>query len=104
MKRHFEECMDLAESGDWAALLETLSPWRDDAPNQLWAVIEFLAEQEPETGNWNHTQKLTPTRAQKCYDTKALATMFSQLSKDGYSAVSLGLIVDLVEQLKEKEN
>lgn len=46
MKQHLFECMELAESGDWAALLKALEPWGNDAPNQLWGIVEFLADHQ----------------------------------------------------------
>jgi hypothetical protein len=46
MKEHLLECMELANSGNWAALLKALEPWGKNAPEQLWGVIEFLADHQ----------------------------------------------------------
>ena len=46
MKEHLHKCMELAESGDWADLLKALEPWGNDAPNQLWGIVEFLADHQ----------------------------------------------------------
>lgn len=48
MKQHLADCMEYANSGDWAELLKALEPWGENAPEQLWAVIQDLAEQEKE--------------------------------------------------------
>ena len=44
MKEHLADCMDYANSGKWAELLKALEPWGENAPEQLWGVIEFLAD------------------------------------------------------------
>lgn len=56
MKQHLADCMEYANSGDWAELLKALEPWGENAPEQLWGVIEFLAEQQQETKNWHYTE------------------------------------------------
>ena len=46
MKERLANCMDLATARNWAELLRELEPWKENAPLQLWAIVQFLAEQE----------------------------------------------------------
>lgn len=39
---------ELIETKQYGRVLETLKSWGDDAPAQLWAVLELLAELERE--------------------------------------------------------
>lgn len=50
MKEHLANCMDYANSGDWVELLQALAPWRENAAEQLFAIVQFLAEQQQEKG------------------------------------------------------
>lgn len=45
MKDLFITVTDNLEKGNYAEALELLKPWGLDAPNQLWGVIQMLAEQ-----------------------------------------------------------
>ena len=47
--------------------------------------------------NWNEEVTLSYETGHKCYDTKDLAMLFVDLLDQGYTALSLGLIIDLVE-------
>ena len=45
------------------------------------------------------TSLLLPNnKAEVIYDTKALIKLFKNLEKEGYSGLSLGLILDLIER------
>jgi hypothetical protein len=46
MKERLANCMDLATARNWVGLLRELEPWKENAPLQLWAIVQFLAEQE----------------------------------------------------------
>jgi hypothetical protein len=47
--------------------------------------------------NWNDDVTLSKATGQQCYLTKDLIKLFRQLEKDGYSGLSLGLIIDLID-------
>jgi hypothetical protein len=49
------------------------------------------------TRNWNHDVTISKTTGQKCYETKDLIKKFRELEKDGYSGLSLGLVIDIVD-------
>ena len=49
------------------------------------------------TRNWNHDVTIDKTTGQKCYETKDLIKKFRELEKGGYSGLSLGLIIDIVD-------
>ena len=54
--------------------------------------------------NWNEAQTISVDQGKKCYLTRDLVFMFTDLLDQGYSALSLGLIVDLIDQkLEESE-
>lgn len=36
--------MEALERGDYATVLTHLEPWQDEAPLQLWAIVQFMAE------------------------------------------------------------
>lgn len=46
--------------------------------------------------NWNESHTLTPEMAGECYTTEGLIKLFCELQADGYEALSLGLVIDLV--------
>ena len=107
IKRHLEDCMEYANTGNWAELLKALEPWGDDAPQQLWGVLEFLRDhqelirQEKAAGKWNRPQVIPVEMNREIYETANLVNRFEELSRDGYTALSLGLIIDLIRQEKE---
>ena len=47
--------------------------------------------------NWNNDVTIDKVTGQKCYETKDLIKKFRQLEKDGYSGLSLGLVIDIVD-------
>ena len=49
------------------------------------------------TRNWNNDVTIDKATGQKCYETKDLIKKFRELEKDGYSGLSLGLIIDIVD-------
>lgn len=49
------------------------------------------------TRNWNHDVTIDKATGQKCYETKDLIKKFRELEKGGYSGLSLGLIIDIVD-------
>ena len=49
------------------------------------------------TRNWNYDVTIDTITGQKCYETRRLVNLFRQLESDGYSGLSMGLIVDLIE-------
>lgn len=104
MKRHLEEIQHHLEHQEWRQALELLKPWGDDLANQLLGTVENLAHnqlaQEPAPMNWHGENVITKEMGQECYATQDLELCFRELKKDGYSAVSLGLIIDLVRTLE----
>jgi hypothetical protein len=56
------------------------------------------------TENWKQPNQTSYTleELQICYKTDDLVGMFLQLSKDGYSGLSLGLIIDLIKERAEE--
>ena len=52
--------------------------------------------------NWNYPNTITPEMAGEFYTTKSLKKLFKQLEKEGYTALGLGLIIDLVRQQTER--
>lgn len=54
--------------------------------------------------NWNQGNTITKEMGQEMYPTKELIKLFRELKKDGYSGLSLGLIIDLIRfQIEAKE-
>lgn len=47
--------------------------------------------------NWNYDVTLTRAEGKQCYETKDLIKKFQELKKDGYTGLSLGLIIDLID-------
>jgi hypothetical protein len=56
------------------------------------------------TENWKEPNQTSYTleELQICYNTDDLIKMFLQLSKEGYSGLGLGLIIDLIKQRCEE--
>jgi hypothetical protein len=48
--------------------------------------------------NWNTENIITPAMGGERYNTKMLIELFTYLQKQGYSGLSLGLIIDLIRQ------
>lgn len=48
--------------------------------------------------NWNKDNTITKANAQECYTIESLQALFLGLHQDGYSALGLGLIIDLVRR------
>lgn len=54
--------------------------------------------------DWNQGNTITKEMGQEMYETKELIKLFRELKKDGYSGLSLGLIIDLIRfQIEAKE-
>ena len=52
MNDYLLEMQELLKAGNYAQLLESLKTWGDDAPNQLWAVVAWLALQEDQADDF----------------------------------------------------
>lgn len=48
--------------------------------------------------NWNYDVTLTKAEGQQCYETEELVKKFVQLEREGYSGLSLGLIIDIIDR------
>lgn len=108
MKRHLEEIQHHLDKRDWQKALELLQPWGDDVANQLLGTVENLAmnQELEENGplNWNLDVVIPREMSQELYDTQSLIELFTQLQRDGYSGLGLGLIVDLIRRDASKIN
>lgn len=52
--------------------------------------------------NWKQDNLITSEVAGELYSTAALIKLFRELKKEGYSGLSLGLIIDLIRQLERE--
>lgn len=52
--------------------------------------------------NWNYANTITTEMASECYTTESLVDLFMRLEREGYSALGLGLIIDLVRGQAER--
>ena len=48
--------------------------------------------------NWNQDNKITKEMGAECYNTASLVHLFFDLESEGYSGLSLGLIIDLIRR------
>lgn len=46
--------------------------------------------------NWNEDNLITKEMGRELYNTEELIRLFEELDRDGYSGLSLGLIIDLI--------
>ena len=46
--------------------------------------------------NWNQDNTITEAMGKELYNTEELIRLFEELDRDGYSGLSLGLIIDLI--------
>ena len=46
--------------------------------------------------NWNRDNVITEAMGKEMYNTEELIRLFIELDRDGYSGLSLGLIIDLI--------
>lgn len=46
--------------------------------------------------NWNKDNVITEAMGKELYNTEELIRLFEELDRDGYSCLSLGLIIDLI--------
>lgn len=46
--------------------------------------------------NWNQDNTITETMGKERYNTEELIRLFEELDRDGYTGLSLGLIIDLI--------
>lgn len=51
--------------------------------------------------NWKQDNLMTKEMGQECYETLDLVQLFTELQDDGYTGLSLGLIIDLVRDRLE---
>lgn len=52
--------------------------------------------------NWNYPNTITTEMAGECYTTDSLTDLFLRLEREEYTALGLGLIIDLVRQQAER--
>jgi hypothetical protein len=53
--------------------------------------------------NWNQDNTITREMGKECYEVQSLTELFSHLEVvEGYSALSLGLIIDLIRRDAER--
>jgi hypothetical protein len=52
--------------------------------------------------NWKQDNTITQAMGSECYDTADLENLFSELGQDGYTALSLGLIIDVIRARLEE--
>lgn len=52
--------------------------------------------------NWNQDNTITQTMGKERYSTKDLLQLFEELNRDGYTGLSLGLIIDLIRDRLEE--
>ena len=48
--------------------------------------------------NWNTDNTITTAMGRERYNTQSLIDLFTALERDGYSGLSLGLIIDLIRR------
>lgn len=74
-----------------------------DLVTECEAVTDFYGVQ-PDA--WDEPNQLNYTleQLQKCYDTAEVLGMLNELMHDGYTGLSLGLIIDLIKQRCEAVN
>lgn len=83
---------ELLQSGNYSQALELLKPWGEDAPLQLWAIVEALAEAGPELPS-----HFLPKATRELWLTpKDFRTMAKDLERQKVTAVNVGLALDLL--------
>jgi hypothetical protein len=50
--------------------------------------------------NWNTDNTITKEMGRETFATVDIIKLFQQLQRDGYSGLSLGLVIDLVRELE----
>lgn len=88
-----ETVMELVQERRYREALDKLTPWRDDAPNQLWGVMEFLAADNPpelpsEFLPWQTGRRLTSP--------DNLRELADSLEDQGISGLNVALAIDLI--------
>jgi hypothetical protein len=48
--------------------------------------------------NWNTDNTITTAMGRERYETQSLIDLFTDLERDGYSGLSLGLVIDLIRR------
>lgn len=93
MSDHLETVMELVQERRYREALGKLTPWREDAPNQLWAVVEFLAADNPPECPSHYlpgeTRNLTATP-------QDLREMADYLEGEGISGMNVAGFLDLL--------
>lgn len=92
VKNHFLQVEESLQSANYAQALELLKPWGEDAPRQLWATLEAMAETEPELPS-HSLPKATRELWLTPKDFRALA---KNLERQSITAVNVGLALDLL--------
>jgi hypothetical protein len=54
--------------------------------------------------NWKNDVCINPATSGELYQTRSLVELFTNLDNDGYSGLSLGLIIDLIRRDAEGAN
>lgn len=52
--------------------------------------------------NWNQDNTITKEMGSECYTAESIAELFGDLVRDGYSGLSLGLVIDLIRRDAER--
>jgi hypothetical protein len=99
MKEHFQQVEEHLQRGEFSQVLDKLKPWGDDAPQQLWAVLEAVSGSSERL-----VSSYLPTEISKA---TLAATAFSEISKrlerDGITALNLALALDLLTQYSNND-
>lgn len=93
IKDYLDTVMHLIEERRYREALDKLTPWQEDAPNQLWGVVEFLAaDNPPECPShflpWKDRNLLTTP--------EDLREMADYLEKQGVKSMNVAGVVDLL--------
>lgn len=88
-----ETVMELVQERRYREALDKLTPWREDAPNQLWAVVEYLAADNPPELPSHYLPWQTRRRLTTPNDLRELA---DSLEDQGISGLNVALALDLI--------
>lgn len=62
----------------------------------------YCHEKQKDKGITPNQLEYTLKELQVCYDTDQLVMLFQELLEDGYTGLSLGLVIDLIKQRLER--
>ena len=99
MKEHFQQVEEHLQRGEFSQVIDKLKPWGDDAPQQLWAVLEAVS---------GDTERLASSYLPAEISKATVAvTAFYEISKrlerDGITAVNLALALDILTQYSNND-